>query len=260
MKKDNVFMHYRPQERPFVERMLEVAERVDERQTPHLTDFLDPRQAKIVQAIIGARADLLVSFDGGHEEAERVRALIAPSYWQPETDDFALNFLRLEISGEYVSLSHGDYLGALLGLGLKRGKLGDLSVHQDGCDLVVTQDIADFIRLNLGQAGRANVYATEIERERYRAVRIELSEKEFTVMSLRLDAVASDAFGMSRSKVVDPIKAGKLQLNWQVVEDPSAQVEEGDVLSLRGFGRVKILEVGGQTKKGRTFLKIGKYL
>lgn len=260
MKKENVFMHYRPQERPFVERMLEVALRVDERQTPHLTDFLDPRQAKIARSAAGSQPDLVAFVNGGHEAAERVRVLIAPSYWTPEGDDFELSYLRLEIPGDYVSLSHGDYLGALTGLGIKRSKVGDLSVHPDGCDLAVTRDIADFIRLHMSQAGRATVYVREIGPDEYRAPQIELQEKEFTVMSLRLDAVASDAFGLSRSKVVDPIKAGKLQLNWQVTEDPSAQVEEGDVLSLRGYGRVKILEVGGQTKKGRTILKVGKYL
>lgn len=253
-------MHFRPEERPFVERMIDLAERVDDRQTPMLTDFLDPRQLRITESIGRSFADVSVHVDGGYEGAERQRALLVPSYWTPEAEEFQLVFFRVETPGEYVKLGHGDFLGALVGLGLKRGRLGDLSVHEEGCDLVVAAENADFIRLHLSQVGRATVHLTSIAREQFVAKQVEFQEKEFTVASLRLDAVASDAFGMSRSKIVDPIKSGKLQLNWQTTENPATPVEEGDVISLRGHGRVKILEVGGQSRKGRTILKVGKYL
>lgn len=260
MKRDDVMMHYRPEERPFVDRTMELAMRVDERQSPALTDFLDPRQIKITEAIVNRLPDLSLHLDGGSSFAERKRALLVPSYWAPEPGDFELAFLRLEIPGDYVSLSHGDYLGSLVGLGLKRAKLGDFSVHDDGCDIVVTGDIADYIRLHLSQVGRATVHVSENTREKHRAVQHEFSEKEFTVMSLRVDAVAGEAFGLSRTKVVDPIKSGKMQLNWQTIENPATPVEEGDVISLRGHGRIKVLEVGGLSRKGRTILKVGKFV
>lgn len=253
-------MHYRPHEHQFVERMIDLVERVDDRQSPQLTDFLDPRQAKIAKSILGSFADVMISLQGGHPDAERQRALFVPSYWQVEPEDHELTFLRIEIPGEYVTLSHGDYLGALLGLGLKRGKIGDLSVHGDGCDLVVTRDIADYIRLHLSQVGRAAVHLTEIAPSQFIHKQVQFAEKDFTVMSLRVDAVAGEAFGLSRTKIVDPIRGGKMQLNWQVIDNPAMPVEEGDVISLRGFGRVKIIEVGGLSKKGRTYIKIGKYL
>ncbi|MGZ4135437.1 MAG: YlmH family RNA-binding protein [Tumebacillaceae bacterium] len=259
-KRDDVFMHYRPEERPFIERMIDLAERCDDRQTPVLTDFLDPRQSRIAEAVVRSVPDVTLHVDGGYEGAERRRALLVPSYFVPTDEEFELVYLRVETPGEYVKLSHGDFLGALVGLGLKRGKLGDISLHEEGCDLVVAAEIADFVRLHLTQVGRATVHLSSIERGQYVAKQTEFLEKEFTVMSLRLDAVASDAFGMSRSKVVDPIKSGKLQLNWQTTENPATPVEEGDVISLRGHGRIKILEVGGQSRKGRTILKVGKYL
>lgn len=259
-KRDDLFMHYRPEERPFVERMIELADRVDQRQSPALTDFLDPRQVKIAEVIARTMNDVTLHLDGGYAGAERQRALLVPSYFSPEADDFELEFFRVEIPGEYVKLTHGDFLGALVGLGLKRSKLGDISLHDDGCDLVIARDIADFIRLHLSQVGRATVHLASIRRDEFVAKQTEFQEKEFTVMSLRLDAVASDAFGMSRSKVVDPIKSGKLQLNWQTTENPATPVEEGDVISLRGHGRIKVLEVFGQSKKGRIILKVGKYL
>jgi RNA-binding protein YlmH len=256
---DRVMQHFRPQERPFVERMLELAERVEERQIPALTDFLDPRQVKIAQSISRTVSDVALFADGGYEGAERQRALFVPSYWWPQEEDFGLSYLRIKTPGEYVKLEHGDFLGALVGLGLKRGKLGDISLHEGGCDVVVAKDIGDFVRLHLNQVGRAVVHVEAIERADYVVRKVEFLEKSCTVMSLRLDSVAAEAFGLSRTKVVEPIRAGKLQLNWQTVDDPAAAVEEGDVISLRGHGRVKVLEVGGESRKGRTFLKIGKY-
>lgn len=260
MKQDNIMMHFRPEERPFVERMIDLAERVDDRQSPALTDFLDPRQQKIAEAVVRRQGDVAISFDGGYDEGERRRALVTPSYWVPEASDYELAFLRVAVPGEYVKLGHGDYLGALVGLGMKRGRLGDLSVYAEGCDLVVARDLCDFVRLHLTQVGRATVHVNEIARQDYQVGQREYLTKEFTVMSLRVDAVASDAFNLSRTKVLDPIKSGKLQLNWQTIQNPATLVEEGDVISLRGHGRVKILEVGGQTKKGRTVLKVGKYI
>jgi len=260
MKRDEMMMHYRPQERPFVERMVDLARRAEERHVPVLTDFLDPRQTRIAQMIVGGMADVNVSTSGGHEGAERQRALLVPSYYLPEPEEFQLAFLRIEVPGDTMRLQHGDFLGALIGVGLKRTKLGDLSVHEQGCDLTTAREIADFIRLNLTQVGRANVYVSEIAVADVRHEPVQLQEKTFTVQSLRVDAIAAEAFGVSRAKVVDPIKSGKLQLNWQIIDSPATPVEEGDVLSLRGFGRVRILEVGGESKKGRTFVTIGKYL
>ncbi len=260
MNRQDVMMHYRPQERPFVDRTIDLVARVDQRQAPVLTDFLDPRQLKIVEAIAHTASEVSLYRSGGHELAERQRALLVPSYWVPETDEFELSFLRFSTIGDHGKLKHGDYLGALVGLGLKRSKLGDLAVHDQGCDLVTTKEIADYIRLSLSQVGRSAVQVQEIQGEQFVAPQVEYQEKEFTVMSLRVDAVAGEAFGLSRSKVVDPIKSGKLQLNWQVIDSPATAVEEGDVMSLRGHGRAKVLAIIGQSRKGRTILKIGKYL
>ncbi|GAX90989.1 RNA-binding protein [Effusibacillus lacus] len=257
---DNWLMHYRPEEKPFVQRMIELVHRASSRHSPVLTPFLDPRQVRIAENIARTVGGVVVFADGGWEGAERKRVLLAPDYWTPEPSEFELDWMRLEIPGEYLTLKHGDYLGALTGLGLKREKIGDLSVMEDGCDLVAAADVADYIRLHLNKAGRASVLVRQISREEYRRPVIHFSEREFTVMSLRVDAVTAEGFQLARGKILDPIKSGKLQLNWQTVTDPSLQVEEGDVISLRGMGRLKIMEIGGLTKKGRTLVRIGKYL
>lgn len=257
---EHIFMHYRPEEKPFVQRLIEIVQRVSDQHAPFLSNFYDPRQVRIANNIARTTGDVIVVSNGGWEAAERRRLLFAPDYYTPETEDMELSWLRIEVPGDYVSLKHGDYLGALTGLGLKREKIGDLSVWDDGCDLVVAREVEDFFRLHLNQVGRASVRVVPISKEEFRPPQVQLAEKQFTVMSLRLDAVAAEGFQLSRSKMVDPIRSGKLQLNWQNVTDPSLPVEEGDIISLRGMGRIKVLEIGGLSKKGRTVVRIGKYL
>jgi RNA-binding protein YlmH len=254
-----VFMHYRPEERPFVQRVIEFAERAEERQFPVLTDFLDPRQLMIAENIVRTVGNVELYTNGGHAGAERRRALFLPLYWEPDEDDFSLAYFRAETGEPAKNIQHGDYLGALLGLGIKRAKLGDISVYDGGADFIAAQDIADYIRLHFHQVGRTSLRLTEIGKEDFRPPRIAYEEKTCTVMSLRLDAVAAEGFGLSRSKIVEPVRAGKVQLNWQIVDDPSTSVAEGDVISLRGKGRLRVLEIGSTSKKGRTFVRIGRY-
>lgn len=252
--------HFRPHERPFVQRISEQVNRVAERWIPLLTDFLDPRQWQIVQTVARTQGEVQAVSWGGYAGAERQRALLLPPFREAAEEDFALSFLRITPLGNGECLHHGDYLGALTGLGLKRVKLGDIACHKDGADCVVAGEIAAYIRLQLNQVGRLPVHVTEISREHFRPPLIQWVEKEFTVLSLRLDAVAAEGFGLSRSKVMEPLRSGKIQVNWQVITDPAMTIAEGDILSLRGKGRLRVLSLGPKTKKGRTVVRIGKYI
>ncbi len=86
-----------------------------------------------------------------------------------------------------------------------------------------------------------------------------LETMDITVASLRLDGICADVYRLSRSKVLAPIKAGRCRVNWKVEEDPSKSLKAGDVVSIQGFGRFKVMEQDGMTKKGRCRVKIGKF-
>jgi RNA-binding protein YlmH len=102
---------------------------------------------------------------------------------------------------------------------------------------------------------------TDIEPlSRLQTVEPKLEPLDLTVASLRLDGISSDVFRLSRSKILIPIKAGRCKVNWRIEEDPSKVLAEGDIVALKGFGRFKVLEVEGITKKGRTRVKIGKFV
>lgn len=259
--KQAIYGHFHPDEKAFVDRALEWIERSAQQHELKRTDFLDPRQAQIVTMLANRNPDVGIRLDGGYPEAERKRALIAPDYRDLEDEPIGVSVLSVSGPGQdRLDLDHGDFLGALLGLGIKRDRIGDIHVHDDYCHIVMMDEIADYLNIHLRQVHRLNVMTDILPIEELRSVIPKLEEISLTVASMRLDGIASDVYRISRSKIVDPIRAGRCRVNWKSEEDPSGQLKEGDVVSFKGLGRFKVLEVDGMTKKGRIRVKVGKFI
>lgn len=256
-----IFSHFHPDEREFVERAAEWIENAARYHEQKLTDFLDPRQAYILSTLAAREPDVQIRLEGGSEHAERKRALIAPDYADLSQEDMQLTVLEITPEGQrFTELEHGDYMGSLLGLGMKRDKIGDIHVLDDGCHTVVATEIASYLNLNMNQVHRLHVMTSLLPIEQLRAAEQELQTMELSVASMRLDGIASDVYRLSRSKILVPIKAGRCKVNWKPEEDPSHALKEGDVVSVQGMGRFKVLELEGITKKGRYRVKIGKFV
>ncbi|WP_055107485.1 YlmH family RNA-binding protein [Paenibacillus ihumii] len=257
----NIYEHFLPEERPFVDRAWEWVVNAGDYHEVKLSDFLDPRQCQIMESLANRHADVRIRLDGGFPEAERRRALIAPDYREIEAEPMNMKVLSITSDDQKLaSLQHGDYLGAILGLGLKRDKIGDIHVREDGCHVIVAEEISAFLDTNLRQVHRVSVATEVLELEALRTADAVLEPLDITVASLRLDGIASDVFRLSRSKIVVPIKAGRCRVNWKTEEDPSKPLKSGDIVALQGFGRFKVLETDGMTKKGRHRVRIGKFV
>ncbi|MEX2105239.1 MAG: YlmH/Sll1252 family protein, partial [Bacilli bacterium] len=237
--REEVIVHFRKEERPFVERMAEWVELVDRTSTPRQTDFLDPRQHFILQTITNRFPDLLLYSDGGYTYAERKKVIIVPSYIPFVRDDVDISLLFIKADHRFHALTHGDYMGALLNLGIKRDKFGDILVQPEGAQIIVATEIAGFIMNNLQQVHRQSVSITNIPFLDIVIPSQLYEEASFTVMSLRLDAILSESYNLSRSKVLPLIRSGKCKVNWAVTDNVSMLIQEGDTLSLQGFGRCK---------------------
>ncbi len=257
----NILSHYHPDERGFVEKMVDWLERTASQHQLRRTDFLDPRQAQIVEALVRRYPDLQMKLDGGFAQAERQRAIIAPDYMDIESQDMGIRLLIVESSDAKIAeLDHGDYLGSMLGLGLKREKIGDLHVSEQGCHCIVTEELADFIDIHLQQVHRVHVMTSIAPLNQFIPIIPKIQEMNLSVASMRLDGIVSDVCRLSRAKVMAPIKAGRCKVNWKVEEDPSRTLAEGDTISMKGFGRFVLTTVQGETKKGRIRLTIAKYV
>lgn len=240
--------------------LLDKAEKALEIHQFILTDFLDPAQQEIAISLLQQIDDLTYLFSGGYPNAERKRIILLPSYYLAEVGEEGVTALQIEGNFKYCSVSHRDYLGSLLSLGIKREKIGDLLVNENAAQVIAATEIKDYILMNLDKVKKAGVQVKEIDLDQLQFKPEKVKEIKTTVASLRLDAVASSGFGVSRSKMVKEIAAELVKVNWKVVTNPSYLIKPEDVISLRGKGRMMIEEVKGETKKGRISLVLKRYI
>ncbi|AZR73020.1 photosystem II S4 domain protein [Anoxybacter fermentans] len=224
------------------------------------TNFLDPHQQEVVEGIIRQIPEVKYRFVGGYDRAERKRLLLIPEYMLWEMIEEPLAFLEIEGNFSFQQVSHRDYLGSLLALGLRREMLGDILVLKDGgCHLIAALEVKDTICLNLTRVHQVPVKVREIEKEELKLPEERIKEISTTVASLRLDSVASAGFSTSRSKMAKEIKNEKVKVNFQIETNPARMIKPDDVISIRGRGRVEIKEIEGETRKGRIKLTLQRY-
>ena len=242
-------------------RVLDKAEQAGNRNIPASTDFLSPQQqaqARDCLRLAGVPETSYV-LQGGYEGAERKIILFLPDWLEPENAEPPIRCLRAAFR-EDEKLTHRDFLGSLMGLGLVREKIGDILVAPDSADLVVLEGVADFLLQSWDAAGRAKLRVTAIEPDNLHIPVVQRREVRDTVSSLRLDAVASSGFRLARGKAAALIESGKVQLNWRECVKPDKLLEAGDVVSARGFGKFELSEVGGLTRKDRISIVLQVYV
>jgi RNA-binding protein YlmH len=183
-----------------------------------------------------------------------------PGNYLSELVDPQISCISIKTTSKFGEMQHRDVLGAIVNLGLKREKFGDIIMSPDGAQLVVADEVKDIVLSSLVRVGRANVETSEIEFEQLAVEPERVKEIKATVASLRLDAVASEGFSTSRTKMAREIKAQKLKVNWKDTDDPDMDVSQGDVISMRGRGRVVLEQVTGNTKKGRIGIILKRYI
>ena len=260
MNHEQLLGHLRGEDEQILGRhVLDLARRAWETNRPQTTDFFDPYERKVAQSVLGNIPEIGSLYQGGYGKAERARLVIYPQFYLLETIPSALRVLHATGNFSFQEVSHGDYLGSILGTGLKRGKIGDLILLEGGCQAIVASEVADYLLSNWTQVGKVSITLNEIDEEQLAVEPERIKEIRSTVASLRLDAVAAEGYGTSRSKMVREIKGERVKLNWKPVSNPALTIAEGDVLSIRGRGRVVVSVVGGQTRKGRTSIVLHRY-
>lgn len=234
----------------FLAQISELAERALKLQEPQWTEFLEPPEREQAQAVLGWNTGVRFNSFGGYTKSERRRIAIYPDYYIVETIQPALAYLEITTKSQ-EPLSHRDFLGAILGLGLKREKLGDLLVNSNSCQLILVPELVDFLRIHLQKVGIHPVELTEIDPEQLNPPEQREKVIRSTVASLRLDAIAGLGFGESRTKMVREIRSERVKVNWKIEKNPDASLEPGAIISIRGRGRVIFKEITGSSKKGR---------
>ncbi|MBO5178929.1 MAG: RNA-binding protein [Clostridia bacterium] len=217
---------------------------------PTYTNMLDPMEFAKVQGLL--KNIPFVAF-GGYEDAERKVVFIGD-------DDIDFNeYITLIRIGSAKNLSHRSILGSILGLGIKREVIGDIIINENKCDVVVMKEISKFIVQNLDKVGRDKVEVEIRKLEDIIQAKNTSKSMVITVASPRIDAVISACFGLSRELSAESIRREKVFLNHVEVSSAAKQIKDGDVISVRGQGRIKIESIDGETRKGRIKISVVRY-
>ena len=224
------------------------------------TRFLEPSTLAAVNAA-ASQAGVKVALWGGYEGAERcVAAFYAGD--PPEAGDWPVVALRLQWNAKFANPGHRDLLGAMMGLGIEREMTGDIAMgtYRDApcAYLFVLEEVADYIAANLDSAGRASLKVS-VATETLQLIPPEGESLRLTVQQQRLDAVLAAACRLSRSEAQRLIAAGLVKLNHVPQLRPDARLSEGDLISARGYGRVKVTAFQGESRRGRQVVQVFRY-
>ena len=243
-------------EKVFYAKCLDKAAVTAKKHIPSFTAFFDPFKLGKFIKIIG-HTDMQVIPYGGFEESERKMLGFFPEYYEWQTADFPIAAVEIAFTRFSKTLTHRDFLGSVLGLGIPREKVGDIAIEDERAVVFAETSIADYIAANLEYVGHTKVKTKLLDD--YTPPVKQAVEKKITVASLRLDAVLGGCFNMSRTKITDLVKGEKAYINWIGTDSPSKQITEGDVITLRGSGRVCVKEINGRTKKDRILITVEIY-
>ena len=230
-----------------------------QRNVPASTCFLSKREQMLCQELLRGED---FRFFGGTELSEREVCCYLPEYLGESwlySQDGPIAAVRATFF-ENDKLTHRDFLGSLMGSGIKRETVGDIYVGEGSCDFLVLREILPYVLQNLVSAGRTKLHLEEIELSGLHVPQQSVKTVRDTVPSLRLDGIVSSGFSISRGKAADYIASGKAELNYLPCMKGDKQVQEGDVISIRGLGKIKLETIGGNTKKGRISIEISRFL
>ncbi|KAK9674463.1 hypothetical protein RND81_12G234300 [Saponaria officinalis] len=242
-----------------IKHILEMANRASLRREILHTDFLTPPTLNEAMAVMSKLADVNAISNGGYPEAERCRLSVGHAEILNTLPD---TVAALSITGNFgfQPPSHGDFLGSILGTGIAREKLGDIILQgEKGAQVLIVPELADYIISSLDKVGNVPVSCTLLPLEELKAEPPRFKIFKTVESSLRVDAIASAGFKISRSKFSELISKRDVRINWSTVTKNGATLKTGDIVSVSGQGRLKIGEIN-TTKRGRYAVELMRYL
>jgi len=265
MNKSEILNKYtKPEDKLLISKLIDKIEATNKMNKITYTDFLNLNEKNIILKLL-KKENINYIFYGGYEGAEREVCIIYPEKF---SKDIVLQNVKSEIKiiriilptmlkGKYI---HKDYLGGLMKLGIKREKLGDIIVNENGADIIVKNEMTVFLENEIKHLTRFSKSKITVENiEDINIIEKEFKELEVIISSLRLDCVVSELVKTSRSKANEIIKEQRIFVNYAEEENNSRTLKEGDILTIRGKGKFIIDKSLGYTKKNRIILRILQY-
>ncbi len=245
------------EDRQFLKRIDELSERAEKRRSRECSDFLSLAE----QSVLLGNAPYNCRLWGGYEAAERKLALFDEWHDEHIEADEQLVLIKIApVNAKFSdALTHRDFLGSLMNMGLRRECFGDIVLQGNTAYLFCMAEVREYVLQNIDR-----VKHTTVKTELVQSLPAEITERatvqSYSVNSLRLDALIGAVYKLSRSEAKDLIEAeGKAYINGRETQNAAAQVCDGDMVSLRGYGRFRYEGTSGETRKGRLRVDLKVY-
>ncbi len=248
---DNLKQHFRDSEAPFIEQVTGWLRQAADQYRPILTAFLNPRQVYIAQTMVNQLDEVRMRAFGGFEGAELQRILFFPSYYEPETADFQITLYNIVYPVKFATLKHGQILGTLANSGVERDVFGDIVADGDTWQFYCESEMAQYFDDQIDHFGKTKVHLTPVPLANAVVPDDDWESVTTTVSSLRADSVIKAAFNLSRHHAKELVEGAKVRLNWAELTKADYELALLDMLSVTHYGRVRLTDIGGATKKER---------
>ncbi len=249
---DNIAQHFRPSEQTFIAQGEDFICQALDVYRAVLSDFLNPRQIHILTTIVNRQTELKFKTFGGYEGAESQRMLIFPSYYEATLADFDMTLLEVNYPTKFAELHHSTILGALIHSGIERSSIGDILADDTGrWQIILTNPIARFVMSEVDHIGKNKVRFIDTPFEQVIATTEDWETSSLTVSSLRLDTIVANGYNISRTHAKELVERGAVRVNWTDIDRPDFMLAVNDLISVRKFGRLKLMAENGLTKKDK---------
>ncbi|HAS72754.1 MAG TPA: hypothetical protein DCS67_01260 [Clostridiales bacterium UBA8960] len=216
-----------------------------------VTAFLTPDLTYMFSQLVKAHTDLLIDIIGVFKGAERNRLVIRPEFADAVDPNEMLALIEIQYNQKFNQLAHKDALGALMSLGIKRSKIGDIVVFDGGFQVAVDKSLLEYFVSQVDKIGRAGVRIQVKAFDEAKEVERAYQNKFGTVKSLRLDSLIAMGYNLSRQEAQNLIESEQVKVNFAVCDRSDYTPKREDMISVRGYGRLIIDEILGVTKKDR---------
>lgn len=253
---ENVYQHFKNDERDTIDKIESLIAKADVNYHPVLTDFFNPRERFIAKSVLGNYEGIKMTSFGGIHHADRKRVLFYPNYYQWEKQDFELALLKIDYPEKFAELHHRQILGALVHSGVKRNVIGDIITNGEKWQVITEKKISQYLITQVDRIGKINV---RLVPQRLRMVINPLNaweEENTLISSLRVDNLISNAYHISRTRAKELITDSKVQVNWTNVDRPDYLIGQYDIISVRGYGRIRLNYQLGETAKQKLKVNI----
>lgn len=265
MDRNAILEKYRKEEdKLLVSKLFDKISAVDKQNKIQYTDFLSPIELQILKKVLNSIKYQNYIIYGVTSNSQRNIIILFPSKLEEvfSNNNFDFNSIcnTIRITNVNENMEHKRYLGGLVKLGVKREKIGDIIVHEDGADIIVLKEVTKFLISNLQQLTRFKSAEIEVidvsetlEKEQ------EFEEMKIISSSLRLDNIVSELAKTSRSKAVQILEEERVFINYENVNKSTKIIKQNDIITIRGIGKFIVDEIAGNTRSGRFIIIIKKY-